>query len=158
MTSGKICIFTSPAARTGNQEALKNLVRLKLNQGIAGVAAATRECINVGDVASDPRFFRDADAASKFQTRSVLAVPMIDREALVGVLEVVNKVGGGAFTDTDTHVMEMFSSVAATAIVNARLIEENLRAERLAAIGQAVAGLSHYTKNIITLACGAAQT
>ncbi|MBI5091408.1 MAG: GAF domain-containing protein [Candidatus Hydrogenedentes bacterium] len=149
--------FQVTLGEQGNQQALKSLVRLKLNQGIAGVAAATRECINVPDVEKDERFYRAADAASKFQTRSVLAVPMIDREALVGVLEVVNKVGGGAFTDTDAHVMEMFSSLAATAIANARLIEDNLRAERLAAIGQAVAGLSHYTKNIITGMRGSAD-
>jgi signal transduction histidine kinase len=46
--------------------------------------------------------------------------------------------------------MEMFSMLAASSIVNARLIEENLRAERMAAIGEAVAGLSHYIKNLIT--------
>lgn len=149
--------FHVTLSEQGNQQALKNLVRLKLNQGIAGVAAAKRESINVPDVEHDGRFYRAADAASKFQTRSVLAVPMVDREVLVGILEVVNKVGGGAFTDTDTHVMEMFSSLAANAIINARLIEENLRAERLAAIGQAVAGLSHYTKNIITGMRGSAD-
>jgi len=46
--------------------------------------------------------------------------------------------------------MEIFSTAVATAIANARLIEENIRAERLAAIGEAVAGLSHHAKNIIT--------
>ena len=74
----------------------------------------------------------------------------MDRDQLIGVLEVVNKIGGGPFTDADLHVMEMFGGLVATSISNARLIDKNLRAERLAAIGQAVAGLAHYTKNIIT--------
>ncbi len=134
----------------GNQEALKSQVRLKLGQGIAGEAAARRCSINVEDAESDPRIFRGADAASDFHTRSLLAVPMVDRDRLVGVLEVVNKVNGGAFTTFDMHVMAMFSSLAASSIVSARLIEERVRNERLAAIGQAVAGLSHYIKNIIT--------
>jgi len=134
----------------GDQQALKREIRLKLNQGIAGVAAATRESINVEDVRKDTRFFKAADQTSHFDTRSLLAVPLVDRENLIGVVEAVNKVGGDAFTEADLHLMEMFGSLAATSIANARLIEEILRAERMAAIGEAVAGLSHYTKNVIT--------
>lgn len=149
--------FQIAQGESGDQQALKQSVRLKLSQGIAGAAAATRQSINVQDVDHDARFYRTADEVSHFKTRSLLAVPMIDRDTLVGVIEVVNKVGGGAFTDTDLHVMEMFSSLAATSLVNARLIEQNLRAERMAAIGQAVAGLSHYTKNIITGMTGSSE-
>lgn len=142
--------FHVALGESGDQQALKREVRLKLNQGIAGVAAATRQSINVEDVRQDERFYETADETSHFETRSLLAVPLVDRENLIGVVEVLNKSGGGAFSDADLHLLEMFSSLAATSIANARLIEENLRAERMAAIGQAVAGLSHYTKNLIT--------
>ncbi len=134
----------------GNQQALKHKVKLKLNQGIAGIAAGTRRTINVPDASKDPRVYREADAASDFQTRSILAVPLVDTDGLVGVIEVLNKVDGGAFTTMDQRVMEVFSSVVATVITNARLIDKNIRSERLAAIGVAVASMSHYTKNIIT--------
>ena len=142
--------FRVAIGEEGDQEALRTQVRLKMGQGIAGAAAAQRNAINVEDAETDPRVYRQADAASDFHTRSLLAVPMIDRDCLVGVLEVVNKIEGGAFTPFDMHVMAMFSSLAAGAIVSARLVEEHVRNERLAAIGQAVAGLSHYTKNIVT--------
>lgn len=142
--------FEVALGESGDQTALKREVRLKPGQGIAGAAAITRSSINVADARDDKRFFKQADEASGFQTRSLLAVPLVDRDALIGVLEVVNKVGGGPFTNADLHVMEMFAGLVATSIANARLIDENLRAERLAAIGQAVAGLSHYAKNIIT--------
>lgn len=135
---------------SGDQDALKREVRLKVGQGIAGLAAQTRRAVSVPDVTKDPRFFSDADAASQFQTRSLLAVPMMDRDRLIGVLEVVNKVGGDAFSEMDEHVMAMFSSVAATAVVNARLIGQQIRNERLAAIGEAIASLTHHIKNIIT--------
>jgi signal transduction histidine kinase len=134
----------------GDQQALKREVRLKLGQGLAGAAAAQREAVNVADVSSDDRFFADADALTHFQTRSILAVPLLDHDELIGVLEVLNKKTGDAFSEADLRVMEIFSSLAATAVSNARLIEENVRAERLAAIGEAVAGLSHFAKNIIT--------
>lgn len=142
--------FHVALGETGDQQALKQGVRLKLGQGIAGVAATTRESVMVEDAREDPRFFRTADELSQFETHSLLAVPMVDREDLVGVVEVVNKTGGVPFTEFDRHVMEIFASRVATVITSARLIEENIRSERLAAIGQTVAGLSHYTKNIIT--------
>ncbi len=134
---------------SGDQEALKEGLRLKLGEGIAGIVAQTRASLNVADAQTDPRVHRDADSLSNFDTRSLLALPLVENDELLGVLELVNKVGGGPFTDFDQRVMEMFSSQAASAIGRARLIAENLRSERLAAVGQAVAGLSHYTKNII---------
>ncbi len=141
--------FHVAMGESGDQQALKHTVRLKLTDGIAGAAATTQESVNVQDVYTDTRFFDVADTVSKFETKSLLAVPMIRKGDLVGVLEVLNKSGGGAFTEVDRRTMEVFSSLAAGVILNARLIEANLKTERLVAVGQAVAGLSHYTKNIL---------
>ena len=149
--------FKVALGEKGDQKTLMREVRLKRGQGIAGAAAEGRCSINVPDVHKDNRFFREADSRSQFRTRNILAVPMFDRDVLIGVIEVLNKVGGEDFSETDLRVMEMFSGLAASAISNARLIESNLRKERLAAIGQAVAGLSHYTKNIITSMSGGAD-
>ncbi len=142
--------FHITRGETGDQQALQREVRLGLGQGVAGTAAKLRQSVNVDSARTDPRFYKAADEISHFQTRCLLAVPMLEHGDLVGVIEVVNKVDGGCFTDTDRHVMEVFASLAATSIVKARLIEANLKAARMAAIGQAVSGLSHYTKNIVT--------
>lgn len=142
--------FHVALGESGDQETLKREIRLKSGQGIAGAAAASRKSIAVEDAANDPRVFKDADAASGFATRNLLAVPMLDKDNLVGVLEVVNKTGGGAFSEMDLRVLEMFSAVAATSVSNARLIEARVENERMAAIGLAMAGLSHYTKNIVS--------
>ncbi len=142
--------FHVATSEAGDPEALKKSVRLKLGEGIAGTAAAARVSINMPDAAIDPRVHRAADALTHFKTRSVLATPMLDGDRLVGVVEVLNKRGSGGFTDLDQRVLEMFSALAAVAITRARLIEENLRAAQLAAVGQAVAGISHHTKNILT--------
>lgn len=141
--------FHVALGESGDQERLKREIRLRLGQGIAGVAAQTRKSVMVNDAQEDPRFCRDVDCAIRFTTRNLLAVPMVDRDRLVGVLEVVNKVGG-AFTQLDLTALEMFSSHAATSITNARLIEDQIRNAQLAAVGQAVAGLSHHAKNIVT--------
>jgi signal transduction histidine kinase len=132
----------------GDQRALKEQVRLALGQGIAGKAALDRCCIRVDDVTNDPDFF-NVDDISQMKTQSLLALPMVDQEHLIGVVELVNKVGEAKFSEADQRILEVFASLAASVIVRARLIEEKLRTEKLAAIGQAVAGLSHYTKNIL---------
>lgn len=142
--------FHTALSESGDMQALKRGVRLKLGQGIAGTAAQMRQSINVTDAREDKRAFRGADEITNMETRSLLAVPLEDKETLIGVLEVMNKVGGAAFSDFDQRIMETFSSLAASVIVSARLIETNLKSERLAAIGQTVAGLSHYIKNIVT--------
>jgi signal transduction histidine kinase len=142
--------FRVALGESGDQQALKREVRLKRGEGIAGMAASTRQPVNVPDAQTHPQFYRLADQKTRFKTHSLLAVPLIDQEHLVGVLEMVNKRHGGPFSDADSRIMSVFASVAATAIKHAQLIKENIRSERLAAIGQAVAGLSHHTKNIIT--------
>jgi len=49
--------FEVALGESGDQQALKKEVRLKLGQGVAGAAAATRESINVPDVSRDDRFY-----------------------------------------------------------------------------------------------------
>jgi signal transduction histidine kinase len=141
--------FHVALGESGDQDALKQQVRLKLDQGIAGIAASMQESVNVPDAKNDPRVHSEADDIAHFETRSILAVPLVDDGSLVGVLEVLNKVDDVMFTEVDQRIMEMFSSLVASLITRARLVEENIRSERLAAIGQAVAGLSHYIKNIL---------
>lgn len=139
-----------------NQQKLKQ-VRLKPNQGIAGQAATSRMTVNVYDAENDPRIHRQADETTGYTTKSLLAVPMVDGDRLVGVLEVVNKKGATGFSDFDQRVVEMFASLAATIVNQARLIDQSIQSERLAAIGQTVAGLSHYSKNILSGIQGGAE-
>ncbi len=129
-------------------EAVKQ-IRLSMGDGIAGAAARNRSTIVVNDAKKDPRHFRRADEVTDFTTRNLIATPMIRSNRLIGVLEVLNKRNNAHFTDDDIRVLEFFAGQAAIAIENTRLIEENTRAERLAALGQAVASISHYIKNVI---------
>jgi K+-sensing histidine kinase KdpD len=142
--------FHVALGESGDQDRLKREIRLKMGQGIAGMAAQTRASICVANAQEDPRFFSGADDATQFKTRNILAVPIMEHDTLVGVLEVLNKMDGAPFSEIDRQALEMFSSLAATSVVNARLIEEQIKNARMAAVGQAVTGLSHYTKNIVT--------
>lgn len=95
-------------------------VRLPMGRGIAGTVAERRTAEIINDVRLDPRWSPAMDDATGFTTRSILAVPMLLKGRLVGVLEAINKAGGG-FTEADLRVFEAFASQAAVAIDNARL-------------------------------------
>ena len=103
-------------------------VRLKLGQGIAGSVAKSRQPEIINAVRQDPRWSPAMDAQSGFVTRSILAVPMMIKGHLVGVLEAINK-RGGDFSEADRLAFEAFASQAAVAIENARLFS-SLKEER----------------------------
>jgi PAS domain S-box-containing protein len=104
-------------------------IRLKVGEGIAGWVAQQREPLIVNDVASDPRFTGKVDASTSFKTRAILAVPLLSKGDLVGVVEAINKRDGQPFTATDQQVLSAFAGQAAVAIQNARLFSE-VRRER----------------------------
>ncbi len=131
-------------------EIVKKEIRLPINCGIAGEVARTRKPIIVNDAKNDPRFFAGVDSATQFSTRNILAVPMIDRQRLVGVIEMVNKIGSDSFSHEDLRFLEILASWAASAVVNSQLIQEKLQAERFAAIGYTLTALAHHLKNILT--------
>ena len=141
--------LTFEVAHGGTDEAVKQ-IRLAIDESsIAGTAAMTRAPVNVPDVRYDPRWNWTVDEQTRFLTRSILAVPMLRQDRLIGILEVLNKKGESGFSSADTNALLLLGSLAAMAIENAHLYQKNLQAERLGALGQAVAGISHYVKNIL---------
>lgn len=104
-------------------------VRLKLGEGIAGAVALSLQPEIINDVRGDRRWSPQTDAVSGFTTRSILAVPMRVKGKLIGVVEAINKRGGG-FSAQDLRTFEGFAAQAAVAIENARLFS-SLRDERL---------------------------
>jgi len=94
--------------------------RLAPGQGIAGWVGAQRCPVLVEDVSTDARWLPSLDALTGFTTRSVVCVPLVIHNAVVGVLEVLNKVDG-VFTADDLSLLEAVATVAAVALDNARL-------------------------------------
>ena len=79
----------------------------------------------IEDVSKDPRFSSSiADDKSGFKTRSILCVPMIMHDEVIGVMEVLNKkesAPGGKFTSDDTDILGSLSGFAAVSIANSKL-------------------------------------
>ena len=102
-------------------ETLRKKIVLDLGQGIAGAVALSRTPELIADVPADPRFYKDADKLTGFTTRSMLAAPLIVRDKLVGVAQVINPRGGGRFTPEDLELFVSYCRQVAVAIENARL-------------------------------------
>lgn len=84
--------------------------------GIAGRVLKERRIILVDDVSADPAFYPGIDARSHFQTRQVLAAPLIGEQGVLGVVEVLNRRGGGTFDERDRQLLEVFANLAACAL------------------------------------------
>jgi signal transduction histidine kinase len=156
---------TGPAA-----EELKD-VRLPHGQGIAGWVAVHKTSLIVPDVQKDSRFFSAIDEDTGFVTRSVLAVPLMNGDELLGVLETINKKDGASFTEEDALLLTVFSEQATTALVNARVhaalknqLEEIrqsrdriIEAEKYRALQTLASGLSHDFNNLLNAIIGFAE-
>ena len=103
-------------------------IRQAIGVGIAGLVAATGEIVNIPDAYADPRFNPEPDQRTGYRTKSLLTFPMIGRnERVIGVFQVVNKNGGGAFTADDEDTLSSLGASAAVAVENAQLIAEQRR-------------------------------
>ena len=94
------------------------------DNSIAGWVFIHGEALNVQEALTDARFFREVDVLTRFQTRSVLGVPLRTKDKTIGVLEAVNK-RGGVFTDEDIRLLQALGAQAAIAIENSRLFQQS---------------------------------
>ena len=104
-------------------------VRLKIGEGIAGWVAKEKKPLWVPDAYQDPRFTPKVDAATDFKTTQILCVPLVSKDRVLGVVELVNASDGRAtagvdpappFKEEDLKVLQTIADYAAIAIENAR--------------------------------------
>ncbi|RME65279.1 MAG: GAF domain-containing protein, partial [Nitrospirae bacterium] len=108
---------------TGEKGEKVKEIRLKVGQGVAGWVAEHREPLIVNDTSKDERFFKKADEKSGFITKNILCVPVLLKEELTGVLEVLNKKTGD-YTEEDLTLLKAMADQVAVALENARLYKE----------------------------------
>src|SRR5215472_7808686 len=95
------------------EEVIRNL-SIRLGEGITGAAAAQREPILVSDVHADRRYLNALDAV-----RSELAVPMLARNLLVGIID-VQSTRESAYSEYDRALLRLIASRVASSIDNAQ--------------------------------------
>jgi len=95
-----------------------------LEGSIAGWIVKNHKPVRISDVKEDARYFSGVENATSFATQSILGVPLITKNKVIGVLEALNK-KGGTFTDIDEELLLVLGSQAAVAIENTRLFQQS---------------------------------
>ncbi|KAB0360526.1 hypothetical protein FD754_004682 [Muntiacus muntjak] len=91
-------------------------IRFSIEKGIAGQVARTGEVLNIPDAYADPRFNREVDLYTGYTTRNILCMPIVSRGSVIGVVQMVNKLSGSAFSKTDENNFKMFAVFCALAL------------------------------------------
>ena len=99
-------------------------VRVPIGTGIVGTVAATGKPLLIPDAYADPRFDRSFDDRTGFRTRTLLTVPMVSQDEVLGVIQVINRADGAEFNADDLHLLQSFASHAAISLRNARMFEQ----------------------------------
>jgi len=148
--------FEPKAARW--RQGLPSEEKIALSRTIMEHVLREKQGILVSDATQDERF-NTGQSIVRYGIREAICVPMKGRHETVGVLYldtrtsprdiVVSNNPTGKFTEDHVKLAIAIAHQAALAVEDTRYHHAMLQAERLAAIGQAVAALSHHIKNIL---------
>ena len=97
---------------------------------------------------SDSRF-ASGDSVQGLHIHSAMCVPIRYKDRMYGVLHLDSKIANYTYTEDQLALLTAIGVQTGLALANLRLIDARLRSERLAAVGQTVASLSHSIKNIL---------
>jgi len=120
--------------------------KLQPNEGIAGTISDNGDPVCIGE-ATDERLVERNREAGDGGVRTLIAAAILDKTALVGVVEAVNKLDGTAFDDDDLFTLSSLAETASTALHNASL----LMAERKVEVLETLNTVSHEITSTLNL-------
>jgi len=90
--------------------------RFPADTGVAGWVLVTRQPLVVDDLTKDTRFARDAAESTGYVPRGLMAVPLLEEDRALGVLEVLDRPEESAFTLAEMDLLGLFANQAAIAL------------------------------------------
>jgi signal transduction histidine kinase len=105
-------------------------INVPLDRSVAGTVFTTAQPMALHHAERDNRVFRMVDKELNENTISLLAVPLLFRGDVIGVMEVMNKLNNAHYTEEDIRIVETLASQAAIAIQNHRVLDESQQAYR----------------------------
>ncbi len=98
--------------------------KLASGEGIAGWVAKEQKPLLVPDVSKDSRFSPKVDRLTKFNTHSVVCVPLVARGHCHGVIELINNINESSFSEEDLLLLTTMGDYTAIALENAVFIQK----------------------------------
>ena len=99
--------------------------------------------------AMDDTRFASGDSVMRYGIRSAICVPILSNERIFGVIHVDTSMANDSFSNDQLRLLTAIGMQAGLAMATSELIGSRVETERLAAIGETVASLSHSIKNIL---------
>jgi GAF domain-containing protein len=90
--------------------------RFPSSTGIAGWVLVTRQPIVIEDVTEDPRFAKDVAETTGYVPKGLMAVPLLNEERALGVLEVLDRPQRSQFSLVEMDLLGLFANQAAIAL------------------------------------------
>jgi GAF domain-containing protein len=132
-------------------------VSIAAHEGVAGYVFSTGQPMAIADVAEDPRFGADAAQRTGYVPRSLLAVPLMDDDDTLGVLEILDRRDAAGFGLRDVELASVFARQATVAIRATRLERDtaSLLRDALHALGEDDAASAGSIEEIVSAATAA---
>jgi two-component system NtrC family sensor kinase len=114
----------------GTSAEILSRYRVDLGRGIVGHVVESGEALYSNDVPSHPLHYREIDEETGFETRSIVCVPLIFNQEIIGALQLLNK-RNGKFSEEDVERASSIATAVAIAVSNARLFAESASRQQL---------------------------
>ncbi len=122
---------------------------MTISRTIVSQVVEKQEAILTSDATLDDRF-KAGQSIIQQDIRSVMCAPLSTKNRVLGIIYVDCRSEAGTFKKADLELLTAIGNEAGIAVENRMLRDANIKAERLAAVGQTVADLSHYIKNVLS--------
>lgn len=109
---------------TNMDESTRRGITVPLDGSIAGWIVTNRKPVRITNAHEDQRFYSNVEAITGLSTQSLLGIPLITKNKIVGVLEALNK-HRGKFSESDESLLLVLGAQAAVAIENTRLFQQS---------------------------------
>ena len=122
------------AKQVGSDPTVEEGARVPLAEGLLGEIAQRANGQLVEEPASEPGLEERVKAGGDFEIQSWMGAPLRKDDEVLGVVELVNRTDGGAFTEDDLFMLSSVSEQAAVALHNANLLESERKVHALDAL------------------------
>jgi signal transduction histidine kinase/pSer/pThr/pTyr-binding forkhead associated (FHA) protein len=140
--------FRPAVVKYGSEPMDTDAAQIHVSKTILQHAIDKGEGVLSSNAMSDPRFAA-GDSVQRYHIRSAICSPIRSRGRTYGAIYIDSSIANYSFTAEQLALMNAIGQHAGLALANAELYTRKLQTERLAAIGETVASLSHSIKNIL---------
>jgi len=119
-------------ANVGTDPGVLSKFELAVGQGIVGHVVETQQPLYSNDVASEPLHFAQVDDETGFKTESILCVPLLFHDEVIGALQLLNK-EDGPFAAEDVERASSIATAVAIGVSNAQLFDDAASRQQLLA-------------------------